>query len=140
MKRRTALASLAGGGTLLGSGCLSVIVDTPEPVHFELWNRTDESHEVSVTIRDGDDVVLDEAYDIEDASAGPAGGNVIREDAIAEATNGTSFDVEATLDGRIDHDHRFEVQCNGRDPANLFLIEIESGREANLAFDQSRCG
>lgn len=140
MKRRAALASLAGGATLLTAGCLSVVLDTPEPVHVELWNRTDHSHEVSVTVRDGDDVVLEETYDIEDASAGPPGGNVIREEGVAEATNGTYFDVEATLDGRIDYEHRFEVQCNGRGPENLFLIEIESGREASLTFDQSSCG
>lgn len=140
MERRAALASLASGVTLLGAGCLSVVLGTPEPVHLELWNRTDESHGVSVTVRDGDDVVLEETYEIDDASAGPPGGNVIREEGVTEATNGTYFDVDATLNGRIDYERRFEVQCNGRGPENRFLIEIESGREASLKFDQSRCG
>lgn len=140
MKRRAALAAF-GGTTLLAAGCLSAVVTTPEPVHFELWNRTDAAHEVAVTIRDdGGDTVLDRTYAIEDASAGPPGGNVRREEAIAEAVNGTHFDIEAILDSRTTWAHRFVVTCAGREPENVLQAEITSGREPSVTFDHSVCG
>lgn len=141
MERRAALATLGSGATLLTSGCLSVVVDAPEPVHFELWNKTETAHEVEVTIRDeSDDVVLDRRYEIEDNSVGPPGGNVIREEAFTESLNDTVFEAVATLDQRVTRKYHFRVTCNDRGPENLFLAEIIPGREHSITFDQSVCG
>ena len=140
MQRRSALVTLGSGATYLTAGCLSRVRPSPEPVNLELWNNTENSHEVHVLIRDdNEESIFEDLYEIRDVSYGPPGGNVIREESITEATNDTLFDVIATLNQRVTREHRYRVQCSDEEIENLIRVEILSNRETYLEIDQSVC-
>lgn len=85
MDRRKFVAATCCVLTGVGAGCLSG--DEPEPLprvaFVELENhRREESYEFAVRIEDGDDVVLDETYDLGPAGSGESA--VALEDPVAE--------------------------------------------------------
>jgi len=98
-------------------------------------------HSVDVTIRDADDeTVLNQSYEIEQAGSGSTpGGTVINETGFTQATPDEQFVAVALLNRDQRYEHRYQATCITEDTDDVFIIEIESGRETSLGFDQSLC-
>lgn len=138
MERRRLLGSLA---VLVGLGGCFIRSGSAAPVHFELWNRTDSAHEVSVAIEQPEaETVLERTYRIDAHSDGVPGGPMVRETAITEATNDTLLEAHVELNDRSSWTHLYRVTCSDDDTENRIVAEVVAGREPSVRFDGSHCG